>query len=291
MNVGISSGCGGLILLYALFLTNVVQAKNIVYAIPFEGIDTKRSYHVDILRKALSYSDETYVLQPAPEIISQSRALREISSQNGVIDVFWSMTSVEREQQLRPIRIPLSRGLLGWRLILVKTEAPFLLQSRARHNTVFVQGHDWPDSEILSANSITVHTTNEYKTMFTMIEKGRVDAFPRSVIEIDNELATLANNLAVAPDVMLYYPTAEYFFVAQDNIQLAAAIEFGLLQMYKDGSFDALFKQQYGEILNRLEQQQRKIVKLHNPLLTKETPLEKLEYWQPLPSHFELIKW
>jgi len=250
-----------------------------------------QDYHVQLLQKALSYSVTPYTLQPATETMAQSRVLREISQRTGIVDVYWSMTSAAREKLLKPVRIPLSRGLLGWRLLLVNEDKPFLSAQRTKQNTLFVQGHDWPDSEILKANGIKIHAANDYHAMFTMVEKGRVNALPRSVIEITDEQKSIAAKLFVAPDLMLYYPTAEYFFVANEDTKLAAAIEHGLTEMYKDGSFNALFEQQYGAIINQLAQQKRKVLKLHNPLLPTATPLDKPEYWQPLPKQFEQINW
>ena len=250
-----------------------------------------QDYHVLLLQTALSYSATPYTLQPASETMAQSRVLREISQQTGIVDVYWSMTSVEREKQLKPVRVPLNRGLLGWRLLLVKEDTPFRLTRRSRQNTVFVQGHDWPDINILKANGFKVHAANDYHSMFTMVEKGRVDALPRSVIEVFQERQDIAAKLFVAPDIMLYYPTAEYFFVSNKDSTLAAAIEHGLHEMIKDGSFNALFEQQYGVVLNQLNQQKRQVLKLQNPSLPVATPVDKPEYWQPLPSQYDAVSW
>ena len=279
------------LLLLAMQPGALVYARAVIFALPYDNKDVMQDYHVQLLQKALSYSTTPYTLKPAQETMAQSRVLREISQQTGIVDVYWSMTSVEREKLLKPVRVPLSRGLLGWRLLLVKEDAAFLSAQRNKQNTLFVQGHDWPDSQILKANGFKIHTTNDYHAMFTMVEKGRVNALPRSVIEIADERKNIAAKLFIAPDLMLYYPTAEYFFVSNGDTKLAADIEHGLIEMYKDGSFNELFEQQYGTTLKQLAQQKRKLLKLHNPLLPTATPLDKLEYWQKLPSHFEQINW
>lgn len=280
-----------LLLIPVFTLISAAHARTVIFALPYDSSNVMQDYHVLLLQKALSYSAKPYYLQPAAESMPQSRVLKEINQQTGIVDVFWSMTSVEREKMLKPIRVPLSRGLLGWRLLLVNEDVAFLSTQRNKQNTLFVQGHDWPDSQILKANGYKVHTANDYHSLFTMVEKGRVNALPRSVIEIDDEHKNIAKKLFIAPDLMLYYPTAEYFFVSNNDTKLAAAIEHGLAEMYKDGSFNALFEQQYGAILKQLAQQKRKVLKLHNPLLPTATPLDKPQYWQPLPSNFEQINW
>lgn len=280
-----------LLLVPVFTLISVAHARTVIFALPYDSSNVMQDYHVLLLQKALSYSAKPYYLQPAAETMPQSRVLKEINQQTGIVDVFWSMTSVEREKMLKPIRVPLSRGLLGWRLLLVNEDVAFLSTQRNKQNTLFVQGHDWPDSQILKANGYKVLTANDYHSLFTMVEKGRVNALPRSVIEIDDEHKNIAKKLFIAPDLMLYYPTAEYFFVSNNDTKLAAAIEHGLAEMNKDGSFNALFEQQYGAVLKQLAQQKRKVLKLHNPLLPTATPLDKPEYWQPLPSNFEQVNW
>jgi len=112
---------------------------------------------------------------------------------------------------------------------------------------------------------------------------------PRAVIEIEQELATVAKKLHVAPDIMLFYPTAQYFFVAHDDQELAAAIEYGLDQMLIDGSFDAMFQQQYGSTLQWLTATPRQVFMLKNPLLPAQTPLQNPLLWHPLPEHFSHV--
>lgn len=267
------------------------HARTVYFALPYDNKDVMQDYHVLLLAQALSYSQTPYTLKPAAETMSQSRALREMANETGVVDVYWSMTSEERERQLMPIRVPLDRGLMGWRLLLVNTNQPFLLVNPKKTDTLFVQGHDWPDSEILVANDIKIHTTNDYHAMFVMVEKGRADAMPRSVLEVFEEKKGVARNLFIASDVMLYYPTAEYFFVAKNDKDLAAAIEYGLNRMVKDGSFNTLFNQYFGSMLAQLQVKNRKVIKLANPQLPTLTPLDKSEYWQPIPDTFEFISW
>ncbi|MDX5406585.1 MAG: transporter substrate-binding domain-containing protein [Chromatiaceae bacterium] len=266
----------------------LAQIRTVVYALPNAHQNPVENYYVQLLTQALGYSSEQFQLQPATEFISQSRALRELSQDSGVVDICWSMTSIEREQFLTPIRIPLNRGLLGWRLLLTQTAQPLQLDAK-NNRLLLVQGHDWPDTQILKANEFRVHAADDFYAMFTMVEKGRADAMPRAVIEIEQELATVAKQLHIAPNIMLYYPTAQYFFVSPDDQQLAQAIEYGLRQMLADGSFEQLFQAQYGQSLQRLLASPRQVLILKNPLLPAATPLSDSQLWQTLPEHFTPI--
>ena len=277
-----------IIFILGYLITNLTwaQPRVIIHALPNIHDDPIANYYVKVLRQALSYSGDKYQLQPASEFINQSRALREIGQHSGMVDVFWSMTSVEREQFLTPVRFPLSKGLLGWRLLLAKSNAPLRLTERNKTHFLLVQGHDWPDTQILKANGFRVHAADDYVSMFNMVEKGRADAMPRSIIEIEQELGNVAKELKIVPNIMLYYPTAQYFFVAHDDHELAQAIEYGLGQMLIDGSFEYLFQQQYGTTLKKLTATQRHVFMLKNPLLPPETPLQNSLLWHPLPAHF-----
>ncbi len=113
-----------------------------------------------------------------------------------------------------------------------------------------------------------------------MLYAGRVDYFPRSVVEVWHEQKTFSElNLAVDPHVALVYPSAYYFFVHRDNVPLANAIERGLLLAIEDGSFDRVLMAHFGESLSKARLDERTIIRLDNPLITPQTPLDRSELW------------
>lgn len=251
----------------------------VVYLEP--GADYR--YPVELLDLALRKSGIDYRLQAQRTPMLQGRALKQLAA-GGMIDVVWSMTSREREAELTPIRIPIDKGLLGWRIFLIKkqTATKFanvhslaeLQQLRAG------QGHDWPDTEILRANGFNVQGYSVFESLFDMLELGRFDYFPRSIMEIwAEEKSHVHMDLAVEQSVVLHYPTAYYFFVNKNNPTLARAIERGLRSAIKDGSFDALFNKTYGDVVQRTRLHARKRFELHNPLLPPLTPLGQKELW------------
>lgn len=241
-----------------------------------------RSYPALLLQRALEAAGQPATLEPTPELIPQNRALQELGAGRR-LDVVWTMTSVEREQQARPVRLPLFKGLYGWRLLLA---TPALAAELARVRTLgelrrftFVQGHEWPDTAILQANGLTVVTSARYEAMFKQLALGRVDAFPRSVEEVWWEQERHGEGLVVVPGLCLHYPAPVYFFVAQDEAGLADAIELGLQRLRASGSFDRLFRQHHGDDLARARLGARRVVELRNPLLPPQTPLQKPELW------------
>ena len=236
-----------------------------------------------LLGQALAAAGLPVLLEPTPELIPQNRALQELGRRSGRLDVVWTMTSSEREQVARPIRVPIYKGLFGWRLLLAAPEVAARL--RTVHNLAdlsrftLLQGLEWPDTGVLQANGLNVVVSPSYDAMFKQLRLGRADAFPRSVEEVWWELDRYGQGLTVVPDLCLHYPAAVYYFVAPDDDELAAAIELGLHKLRASGAFDRLFMAHHGDDIARARLASRRIIELHNPLLPKQKPLDKPELW------------
>lgn len=254
------------------------------YPRPESDKDPRVAYPLTLLRLALEKSGAPVDLQPSKARMQQGRALREVELGTGKVHVVWSMTSREREAATRPIRIPIYKGLIGWRLPLVRSQdAQRLATVQALGDLQAFsagQGHDWPDTEILRANGLTVHGVAAYEALFQMLEAGRFAYFPRSVIEIWAEAAQHASRgIVVDPNLALHYPAAFYYFVHRDNAALAQTIEKGLEKAIADGSFDRLFHKHFDAVLRASALERRRVIELHNPLLPPETPLQRKELW------------
>ncbi|GAB2871427.1 transporter substrate-binding domain-containing protein [Pseudoduganella ginsengisoli] len=237
---------------------------------------------VDLLKLALSraggYAPQEWLVH-----MEKGRAIHELVHGNQ-LDVVWAVANREREQQMLPVRIPLDKGISGWRLLLVnkgdaaKFGAVRALPDLARWTAG--QGQDWADTAVLRANGLPVVTGNNSKGLFSMLIAGRFDYFPRSARQIWAEAEQYqARGLAVEDSLVLHYPAAVYFFVNRNNAALAAALERGLLAAIDDGSFDRLFHATHGEALRRAQFGKRRIFHLNNPDLSPETPLARKQFW------------
>ncbi|WP_171013461.1 transporter substrate-binding domain-containing protein [Chitinivorax sp. B] len=246
--------------------------------------DARNHYPINLLKLALSKLDDKDFEVTASNIrMTQSRAMAELA-QGKQIDVAWTMTSAEREQQLLPIRIPIYKGLLGWRLLLIHNSRqiplaavnslPDLAQFKAG------QGHDWPDTAILRQNGLPIEISGNYDGLFKMLTVGRIDYFPRGLNEIGDEWRLHAKDgLMIEQHLVLQYPTACYFFVNRHNTELANTLHTGLELAIKDGSFDALFNKYFKHDIEQARLGTRTILRLKNPLLPPQTPLHRSELW------------
>nr|WP_295078601.1 hypothetical protein [uncultured Roseateles sp.] len=271
---------------HAAALDSAADLRQISYPVFGGQEDSFRHYCIEVLKLAVEHCGVSYQLKPVLQPVGQGRAIRQLSTGEGPLNMLWSMTSAERERDLLPLRFPLDRGLMGWRLLLVrKSEQQRFAQIRsleALSALTAVQMHDWPDTQILRANGLQVGTGSSYENLFAMVQHGRTDYFPRSVLEINDDLARYggSHGLAIAPGLLLSYPTAFYFFVSPREPALARDLSLGLERIISNGSWRALFLQQMRRQFKALKLQERQVLVLRNPLLPAATPLQRAELWE-----------
>lgn len=260
----------------------VVGAETVRFPRPeFEG-DRRFDYALQLLQLALSKTGTAYRVELAEIAMNQERQVAELEA-GRTIDVAPIPSSAEREARLLPVRIPVNKGVLGWRLGLIrKGEQGRFTGIRSLGDLTKVrvaQGQEWPDTAILRANGIDVITAPKYEGLFKMLDGRRFDYFPRSVMEIWDELESHAQTLEVESRIALHYHYDAYFMVNRKNTRLAEDIRQGLEKAIADGSFDRLFDQYYGERLRKARLHERTVIDLKNPLLTPGTPSDRPELW------------
>lgn len=266
------------------FASTLSMANQIVvYPHPGDIYTSHHRYPIELLELALSYQTEPYSVAHSTIYMTQSRSIEQLR-QGRDIDVMWTMTSRDREAKVLPIRIPIYKGLIGWRLFLSTDKQ---LENKSYSSDInelkkakILQGHDWPDTKILSQNGFNVMAGSNYNGLFHILSRYRAELFPRSIIEIWNELEIHKNsNIALEPKLLISYPTATYYFVSPDNFKLAKVIEDGLKQAIKDGKFKELFDSHYSEIIKKASLDNRIHFRLDNPLLPELTPLDDKSLW------------
>jgi ABC-type amino acid transport substrate-binding protein len=277
-------------LLAALALTllplgSLTAAELLTYPRHSQGANPE-AYVVDLLQLAIDHLPNKYLLQASPNPMSQSRAQLNLENADPQLQVMWAMTTREREAKLLPIRIPIYKGLIGWRVIMLRAGSEqWLGQVKTLDDLKpmrFGQRHDWPDTAVLRANGLQVVTSPSYDSLFSMLSAKRFDAFPREVVTAWQEQARAEASgqaLVVDEHVVLHYPTALYFFTSQKRPELAEDIRLGLEASIADGSFETLFQRHHGATLRRARLDQRQVIELNNPDLPSETPFDRAELW------------
>ncbi|MCG7534730.1 transporter substrate-binding domain-containing protein [Pseudoalteromonas sp. OOF1S-7] len=237
-------------------------------------------YVTQLLELALSYQPRPVILKPVAGIPTQSRAVRLLGKPSG-IDVFWSVTSRAREQQALAVRIPLVKGLLGYRVL-------FIAASRAadfvdiKHwgqlqPVLFGLRHDWPDRVVFELNGLQVVAFHDTAKAMSMLSSKRLDVVPLDILAAGD--FSSRSDIMVQPQLLIHYPSAVYLFVDKANTLLHALLQQGLEQAIADGCFEWLFRRHFARQLEQLDLAGRTRLNLSNPTLSAETPLSRSELW------------
>ncbi|CAJ1912424.1 hypothetical protein OPFLODJI_04290 [Aeromonas hydrophila] len=201
--------------------------------------------------------------------MEQGRAVKELQSGELVqIGVF--APDEERERTLLAIHVPLAKGLLGWRVCLIRQgdEGWFAnirsLTDWQQAGLRIGQHRSWPDTRLLKENGLNVVVGSLYDALFNMLRKQRFDCFLRSVIEIEEELKQHPE-LAIEPHLVFRYPLALLFFVSPKYPELAKRIELGLQRARQSGDYERVFEAGFGSTIRRLQLDRRVMLELSNP--------------------------
>lgn len=245
-------------------------------------------YFIDVLEAALAHLD-----QPAVSRAKKMPAFKEgrsrIYLQNKRYDIHWLMTNSELEEELHPVRVPLYKGLIGWRVFLIKEKDQAIFSNIHKLSQLqqlsTAQGHDWPDIAILTHSKLPVYSSPSWNGLFEMLELGRIQYLPRSVIEVADELAQHPQRqFSVERELILRYPAAYYFFLHKDNRELGEKIEAALISMNQNGEFDAIFNRYFADQVEALDLHRRRQLIIENPNMHADTPPQGSSLWYQVNS-------
>lgn len=252
--------------------------------------DEQNFFPTVLLRHILKNSGDCFTMHSSQYTYSQNRAFQELANNRGDLTVISSGSNKERELALSAIYIPVSRGLLGYRVLVRKSSLgkPFsnIRSLDELANFMAGQGLGWPDTEILNHSGLKVVKASN-KKLYQMLNIGRFDYYPRSILEVQREFKELSNDysdLEIENTVHLYYKFPQFFFVNKNNRRLHSAIRRGFLKSYEDGSYMTLFRN-YPDIkaaLELIKLHDAKILSLPNPLLSNKAQAISDKYWEKL---------
>ena len=271
---------------------STAASTRVVYPLTtLEDMDSRYEYDWAVLRAALQKTEARYgpfELHQSTHPMSSQRVAQELLMPGGRINVFARATSPELERTYLPVRLPIDRGLLGYRMFLIRDS------DRARFAAVRTldalrklrvgQGKDWIDVPILRNAGFQVVEGTNYPGLFGMLDAGRFDFFSRGIDEAQREFKERRRaypHMVIEQTLLLQYPLPSYFFTRRDDEGklLARRIAEGMEIMIKDGSLNALFQQYKGESIRAGGLAHRRVLRLENPHLTPETPLSRSELW------------
>ena len=252
-------------------------------------------YRWKLLELALT---QTAAGQPAPRLlpyaddVTQNRAVTLL--QSGAIDVIALGTNQERESRLLPVRIDILRGIVGFRLLVIRADDQARIAAMdartLRAQLEFGLNSQWADLPIMRANGFSVTTSSSYENLFVMLSAGRFDAFPRGLNEARRELDerhAQFPQLVIEPSKALFFHFPIYFWVNPRQPELARRIERGLRMALADGSFRKLFETHHASEIAAVRREKRQVIALDNPNLPAGTPPPDTAWWWPAAASVE----
>ncbi|MCS3460699.1 hypothetical protein [Aeromonas sp. BIGb0445] len=276
-----------------LCLPLLAQAQDLVVKIPKRPVNHLDSdYQLKLLDLALRHSGQAFKIEQVDVDLNQFTLQQQLKT-GKTINLFWMGTSSALESALLAVPVPLFRGLEGLRLSFIheKDQEKFsqietleqLKKMRA------AQGIGWSDNKIYQAAGIPTYMTRFTNLFRLMNDGGRLDFFPRNIVEIfaeQRELASQYPNLVVEQHLLIRYPFAEFFFVSPQYPKLAKALTRGLESAYADGSFMRFFRENPAirTALASANLAGRTTIKLANPDMTPLLRSIPAQYWDYPPS-------
>ena len=263
----------------------------------FKGPETKEDqryiYMQKVLELALNKTIKEYgdfKLQATAEGINQGRLLLQMNKNTYSNYFFRVSITDELLEDFRVIQFPIDRGISGYRVAFANKNHQknycAIQNKEGLSKTIIAQGIGWLDSDILKYNGLNVYTIANYKSIFEILNLGRVDLFFRGVNEIkaEYEIERVSySNIVIEPCIALYYPLPRFFVTDKNNIENAKRIEKGLQIAFEDGSFNKLWEEYYRDSIELVNLQSRTLIKLENPYIKNLDPdFQKYNY--PLPE-------
>lgn len=269
------------VIIYVLFIPLEANAKPIRMV---QGGNSIETYAKGLLKLALSKVPQKYEMQETVPNNSEERMISMLLDKD--LEIVWYATTNDLEERLLPIRICIYRGLLGYRVLMIKKGAQYKFDGiKTREDLKRVslgQGRFWADTSVLSANGLNVVKVMKYEGLFHMLDGDRFDAFPRGAHEPWSEMQRYPKlALEVEQNLVLSYTNPFYFFVDKSNTQLAADVERGLRIAIEDGSFDEYFfsNPTVKDVMTKANLKGRVLIPLENPGLPKKTPIDDESLW------------
>lgn len=281
--------------LFACFLMTVsslstftfAHAQDVYIARPKSERDPRQEYVFELLNYALNYrSNAASINVRYSEHIHSRKRLHQLMLEGRKVDIQATATRIDWEESLIPIRVPIFKGLLGYRVFLINEDnQPTFSGIKELEQLKKMQailGAQWSITPVWEAHNFKTIKNGDYDSLFKIIHFKRADYFPRGMNEVTQELTNYQPKypkLAIERKLAVYMPLPMYFFVTPHKPELAERLKTNLEAMIESGDFDRQFNAEYQEVMNQLAMNQRRTFYLTNPHLPDATPLNRKELW------------
>lgn len=276
------------IVIWLLGIAGSVHAREVRVGL-LHGNEDVFAYELSVIQLALDYapSDHEMILVPLPDT-TQDRVFSLLEQGIGSFNIFFSGYSRDREERFLQVDIPLTRGLLGHRIFIIREEQEEKYKnvnslSGLKDIMTVGSGIGWPDSAIFQSNKFAV-VTAKYESLWTMLAKGRFDGFNRGIHEAYVEIKQRKGqypNLVVEDNIMVVYPFDYFIYLNKNDTDLQQIIYSGLQTAYETGAFLKNFNNHptIQKVLIDANPASRQRFDIPNPQISDRIKAISKEYW------------
>lgn len=272
----------------ALLYSALAFSSDILVNKPDSIKDSRYEYPHQLLQKILDVTSTEYGhsnVKHAKSVMSRDRLL--ISMLDGQqVHVVAEAPKPDWIKQLLVIRIPVRKGIQGYRLFFIHKKDRFAIAQveslKDLQQFKTGSGEGWSTASAMANAGFEVVTGSSYNGLFHMLERGRFATLGRGINEIYAELeAQQAEHpsLTIDKTLALHIPLPTYFFVTPKMPELARRIEIGLQQLIQNGEFEKLFFFHHEEVIEKSKLKSRKVFHINNTNLTAQDPLGQENLW------------
>lgn len=242
---------------------------------------SRQEYELEILTLALAASEQEY---GSCSINTDTADYPSAEDEAGVFheknfDVFVTVAGnkkLEHEDKII-IHRPLMNGLLGFRLMIVRSEdlprfSSIENEEELKRLRMGIPA-TWADADLFRCNGFEVVEDGTYDDIYDRLANRQFDYFCLGANEIEEAFESVREQyieLTIEPTILIYYPFPLVFYVNPIRPDLADRIEQGLIRIQTNGIAESLFRETIGDLTERLDLTNRKIFNLENPILSPE---------------------
>tara|TARA_R110001583_G_scaffold21088_1_gene80252 strand:- start:18080 stop:18895 length:816 start_codon:yes stop_codon:yes gene_type:complete len=252
-----------------LFLVTSAHSDHLTLYVPI--MDDSPQQHLffhDLLNRALKEAGHELTL--VSKKLPQLRIKKYMDE--GELSIFWALESAALNKKYIPIKVGLTDGFIGKRVLLIKEGDQFLydsvknLNDFQQLNLVAGMGRGWFDVDIWEKNQLKYkESSGNWKSIFKMIPYGRdYHYISRGVNEIISE-ATQYPDLEIEKKLVFIYDRDFYFYLSKTGThsgnEFKNIIEKAMINAEKSGLIKKLNEKYWPDVLKQLNYDSR--IKIH----------------------------
>ncbi|MEP0174834.1 MAG: hypothetical protein ABJH28_14980 [Paraglaciecola sp.] len=237
----------------------------------------RQNYEVALLKACLSVTDNEHT---AAQVCIDNTDYPDADDEGRIFetgaDILVTVAGNSKFDGINKLVIPspLTKGLLGFRLLIVRDAslsqfASFTTPEQLQQQRIGIP-NTWADAALFRHNNYTVVERGALEDLFMRLKNEECDYVALGVNEIESiyqQFAEPLEGLSIEPSLMLYYPFPLVFYVNPERPALAKRIQQGLDVLQKTDGFSAIFNQYHDNLLETFNLKDRTLFTLTNPQL------------------------